>query len=225
MNPEFLRGVTYSPYDSVMVRLPRGSAGVAATLGTLRQEARLPDAIEHRVKRGETLGLIAGKYQTTVAEILALPENSGVRAKRLRAGQIVQIPVAPAKHGSPPLAPPVKISAPDNLIAYTVQPGQSLSQIARLLGVSVDELCAWNRIRDRDIVQPGQKLVVHVSAPSVEVSDSNNTAPLFHTVRRGETVSKIAARYGRQPAEILRWNNLSGGDLIYPGQKLRLQPE
>ena len=226
LNPEFLHGATYSPYDSVMVRLPvRASSGVAAALGTLRQETRLPDATEHRVRRGETLSQIAGKYQTTVSEILSLPENSSVRLKRLRAGQIVHVPMAPAKQVSPPPVAPTRVSAPDNLITYTVQRGQSLSQIGRLLGVSVDELCAWNHIRNRNIVQPGQKLVVHVSAPSVESTALADTIPLYHTVRRGETISTIAAHYGRQAAEILRWNNLSGGDFIYPGQKLRVKPE
>lgn len=222
LNPEFLHGVTYSPYDSVMVRLPHGAAMV---LGTLRQETQLPDATEHRVKRGETLSQIAGKYQTTVSEILALPENSSVRSKRLRVGQIIHVPMAQARQVSPPPVAPTRVSAPDNLITYTVQHGQTLSQIGRLLGVSVDELCAWNRIRNRNIVKPGQKLVVHVSAPSVESTALADTIPLYHTVRRGETISKIAAHYGRQAAEILRLNNLSGGDIIYPGQKLRIQPE
>lgn len=45
-----------------------------------------------------------------------------------------------------------------------------------------------------------------------------------HIVRRGETLSAIAFRYDRDPAELARWNDLGDGSLIYPGQVIRLDP-
>ena len=45
-----------------------------------------------------------------------------------------------------------------------------------------------------------------------------------HVVRRGETLYTIAWRYGRDPRELARWNNLGDGSLIYPGQVIRLTP-
>jgi lipoprotein NlpD len=43
-----------------------------------------------------------------------------------------------------------------------------------------------------------------------------------HVVRSGETLYAIAWRYGTDPNELARWNNLSDRSLIYPGQVLRL---
>lgn len=45
-----------------------------------------------------------------------------------------------------------------------------------------------------------------------------------HVVRKGETLFSIAFRYGRDPADVARWNRLGDGSLIYPGQVLRLSP-
>ncbi len=43
-----------------------------------------------------------------------------------------------------------------------------------------------------------------------------------HVVRSGETLFKIAWRYGRDYRDLARWNNLGDGSLIYPGQVIRL---
>jgi lipoprotein NlpD len=48
--------------------------------------------------------------------------------------------------------------------------------------------------------------------------------PQTHIVRRGETLFSISWRYGKDPADLARWNRLGDGSLIYPGQVLRLAP-
>lgn len=45
-----------------------------------------------------------------------------------------------------------------------------------------------------------------------------------HIVRRGDTLYAIAQRYGRTTEELVRWNRLGDGSLIYPGQVIRLTP-
>ena len=45
-----------------------------------------------------------------------------------------------------------------------------------------------------------------------------------HTVRQGETLSVIAARYRLDYRDLARWNRLGDGSLIYPGQRIRLTP-
>ena len=48
--------------------------------------------------------------------------------------------------------------------------------------------------------------------------------PDEHIVRRGETLFSIAWRYGKDPADLARWNRLGDGSLIHPGQSVRLTP-
>jgi lipoprotein NlpD len=51
-----------------------------------------------------------------------------------------------------------------------------------------------------------------------------SSQPDEHIVRRGETLFAIAWRYGKDPADVARWNQLGNGSLIYPGQVIRLTP-
>jgi lipoprotein NlpD len=55
-------------------------------------------------------------------------------------------------------------------------------------------------------------------------SGSWQAKPEQHIVRKGETLHSIAWRYGKDPAEVARWNQLGDGSLIYPGQVIRLTP-
>lgn len=226
LNPEFKWGATYSPYDSVMVRLPMGAKdGVAGRLAAM-PEAQLPDVVEHRVRRGETLSHIAQRYRTSVGSILAMPQNSRIRPRKLRPGQIVHVPMAPQKYASKPAAPTSRAAKAvlEDRVTYTVQRGQTLGQIASILGVSVDQLCVWNNIRNRNVIWPGQKLVVRVPASDIDYAESTSDTPRYHTVRRGESVSTIAKRYGLRTSQVLYWNGLSSRDPIYPGQKLYVSP-
>lgn len=227
INPEFLHGATYSPHDSVMVRLPsRAASDVTKQLAAM-PKAKLPDVIQHKVRRGETLSHIAKKYRSTVREILAMPQNARVKPRRMRPGQTIYVPISPghlASKSKPKSKPAVK-SAPDSRITYTVQKGQTLGGIARILGVSVHKLCTWNNIRNRNRIWPGQKLVVRVPSSSAKSQKPSGKTPMYHTVRRGDSVWVIAQMYGRRTSDILRWNNLSKRGRIYPGQKLRVRPK
>ena len=46
--------------------------------------------------------------------------------------------------------------------------------------------------------------------------------PDTHIVRRGETLFSIAWRYGKDPADVARWNRLGDGSLIHAGQVIHL---
>lgn len=48
--------------------------------------------------------------------------------------------------------------------------------------------------------------------------------PPFHTVSRGDTLSSIAWRYGRDYREIAAWNELKEPYIVYPLQRLKLSP-
>lgn len=52
----------------------------------------------------------------------------------------------------------------------------------------------------------------------------DHTPQDHHVVRSGETLFKIAWRYGKDHRDLARWNGLGDGSLIYPGQVIRLNP-
>ena len=67
-------------------------------------------------------------------------------------------------------------------------------------------------------------LLVTLLLAACGAGSSWQAKPEQHVVRKGETLFAIAWRYGKDPADVARWNQLGDGSLIYPGQVIRLTP-
>lgn len=101
---------------------------------------------------------------------------------------------------------------------YTVQKGDTLSKIAQLHQVTIEDIKKWNNLSN-DMIYEAQKLQVEVKAP-VEVQ---KPIIVTHTVAKGDTLSKIARQYKVTLREIKEWNGLTT-DKIYIGQALKVTP-
>ncbi|MBN2005970.1 MAG: LysM peptidoglycan-binding domain-containing protein [Anaerolineae bacterium] len=96
---------------------------------------------------------------------------------------------------------------------YTVQPGDTVSDIADKFGVSVAALLVANDLDDETIF-PGD--VLNVPPPS---EDDEEASVVIHTVRSGDTLSSIAADYGVTIDAIREANDLDT-DFLQLDQKL-----
>ena len=52
---------------------------------------------------------------------------------------------------------------------------------------------------------------------------TSSSSAVYYTVKKGDTLSKIANKYGTTISQIAKWNNISNPNLIYIGQKLRVK--
>lgn len=113
------------------------------------------------------------------------------------------------------------VQTPD--VAYTVVRGDSLSVIARRFNTTVSQLVALNQLRSRDRISIGQRLLLpqEPGGGDLLIADSVPEDGLY-TVRRGDTVSLIAARYGVTESDLLSTNGIADRNRIYPGQQIRL---
>ncbi len=59
---------------------------------------------------------------------------------------------------------------------------------------------------------------------SIKKRQTNSTHSRYHDVRRGESLYKIAKKYGISLQELYRLNNLTSKSVIHPGQKLMITP-
>ena len=120
---------------------------------------------------------------------------------------------APAKPAPAP-AKPAPAPKPAGR-TYTVQAGDTLSGIAAKLGVSPSAISGY-RSGDPNLIYPGEVLKIN----------GGNAAPKpagrTYTVRAGDTLSGIAARYGATYQALAAKNGISNPDLIYPGQVLKI---
>jgi LysM repeat protein len=104
-----------------------------------------------------------------------------------------------------------------------VQPGETLSEIADRLGVSVKRLMELNNLSDPDHVEAGTQLKL---PPGVQTSASSATGAgggATVTVGQGETLSDIADRHGVSVNTLIALNSLSDPNHVEVGQVLKLK--
>jgi len=94
---------------------------------------------------------------------------------------------------------------------YVVKSGDTLGKIAAAYGLTVKELASANNIANADLIRTGAKL----SIPSIDTSKR-------HIVVSGDTLGKIAKKYGYSVAELVKANNIENADLIKIGQLIVL---
>lgn len=91
---------------------------------------------------------------------------------------------------------------------YTVQPGDSIYQIARNFGIPVQQLMTANQLTGNEII-PGQRIFIPIQVSKV----------IRYTVQSGDSLYKIARSYNTTVESIMIQNNLQSSSL-YVGQQL-----
>lgn len=95
---------------------------------------------------------------------------------------------------------------------HVVQDGETLSSIAALYGVTVDELILVNNLTNPEFLFAGQELLI----PG-QVGDA---AATLYTVQMGDTLASIAAAFNTTPEAIASENHLLNPQFVYGGQQL-----
>jgi LysM repeat protein len=151
----------------------------------------------HVVRAGETLATIAARYRTTWQNLVAL--NNLSNPNRIYTGQRLIVSgavAAPPSSGTPGV--------------HIVQSGETLAVIAARYGTTVAAIVSANRLANADVIFAGQRLTIP-SAP---------LAPRYYTVQAGDTLFRIALRYGTTVAAITAANNVLNPNAISVGQTL-----
>jgi len=220
INPSLRRGYTPPGVQNYRLRLPLGTAKKFT-----RAFERLPAKdrvtfVRHRIRRGDTLGRIASRYKVPLSAVQKM--NRIRNPRRLRVGQTLVIPVRAS-------------TLPSRTLVHVVDKGDNLSRIAARYEVDVKTLVALNGL-DSDVLKVGQKLKVVTSSAEGKPADmrsaqassaasgkvSENRRPTFYSVRKGDSLARIASKF-RLSAEVLREiNNLPRSGVIHPGDRLRL---
>lgn len=185
-------------------------------------------AATYTVKSGDTLSRIAAQFKMSVAEIAALNQISNVNA--INVGQVLKANTNTSTNQTNTSKP-----AASNAASYTVKSGDTLSKIAALHQMSLSQLVSLNGITNPNLIQVGQVLKVtgatnnaQPSAPAAPTQQpaapsapATNTAATY-TVKAGDKLSRIAAQFKMNLAQIAALNQISNLNAIRVGQVLKV---
>lgn len=174
-------------------------------------------SVHYTVERGDTLGEIARDHGVFVSDLVEANDISNPNL--VFPGQVLTIP------------------GEDGNVTHVVARGETLNAIAAQYGTTTSEIASANTIPNPDLILIGQKIIVPdgvrssssgggSNSPSINVSTADDgitdRTGQYHIVKRGQSVSRIAALYdGVTANDIIRANGIVNG-LIYAGSALYL---
>ena len=114
----------------------------------------------------------------------------------------------PSVEAAPPVTDPV---------VHIVRWGESVSLIARRYGTTTSAIVSANNLRNPNFVYAGQRLIIPTSGSSPTAASTST-----YVVQRGDTLRKIAARYGTTVSYLASLNGRRNPNFIWVGQRLRV---
>jgi membrane-bound lytic murein transglycosylase D len=185
------------------------------------------ERITYKVKSGDTLGKIAGRYRCTVAQI---KRWNNLKSNNIRIGQRLVIYRGGNSSGSSVSSSSTSTSQPSTTSSaastsasgtYSVKSGDTLSGIAARHGISVSELKSLNGLTSNNI-KAGQKLKVRASSGSQQSTVTPTGEYIVYTVKSGDSFYSIAKNYpGVSAQNIMDFNGIISSSLKV-GMKIKI---
>ncbi|GAC28652.1 lytic transglycosylase [Brumicola pallidula] len=224
LNPGYNRWATDPDGPHRLVVPRRLAQEFIAALAATEPKDRL-NWVRHKVKSGESLGLIANKYNTTIDVIQNI---NGMKNNVIYANDFLLVPIALKSMDEYSLSADQRLARTQAekkgayQLTHKIKSGDTFWDLSRAYNVSVRDLAKWNGMAPRDPLIPGKELVVWVNQVSEQQTDNSIMRTLTYTVRNGDSLSRIADKFNVKISDITKWNSLNGKRYLQPGQRLKL---
>ncbi len=223
LNAGFNRWAT-DPDGPMRLQIP-----VAATERFRNGLAALPESqqvrwVRYKIRSGDALSLIARRHDTT-ADVLR--QINDIRGNNIRAGDYLMIPTATRSLDQYSHSAPERLARLQdkprgaNRSIHVVRNGESLWTISQRYGVGTRSLAKWNGMAPGDTLSVGRKLVVWSGKSGASKNASGKVRKVHYTVRKGDSLARIAGKFRVTIADLKNWNqSLAGEKYLQPGQRL-----
>lgn len=153
--------------------------------------------IHYRVKRGDILSKIAKEYKVTVNQLVRW--NNIKNPNRISVGEILKI------------YPRYDYTLPNTKAnSYVVKSGDTLSKIAKEVGVTLNELVSINNIKNPNLIYSGQVLILN----------SSNNHLIKYIIKKGDTLSEIARDFNTTTSKLAKINKIKNPNIIRVNEDL-----
>ncbi|WP_045216374.1 lytic transglycosylase domain-containing protein [Desulfonatronovibrio magnus] len=211
LNPAFRRQVSPSN-AAVDVMVPAAQYELANNFLQSPDSRPFAGYQRYQVGRGDSWWRISNRFGVPVNVLKAV---NNTNSNLLRVGQYV---IVPAGGSGAQVASSTTQDHAQRRATYIVQRGDTLSEISSKFNVNLATLMASNGINNPRSLRAGQRL--YIPGPTQAAQEQGRQVE--YQVRRGDTIWGIARRFGVEPRDLQRWNNISGNQIIRPGDSLRV---
>lgn len=228
--------------EGISIKVPKNVHRTDVSKSSVSVASDSKMVVRHIVKSDETLFKIATEYNVNVDSLVSW---NNLKNYKILYGQSLKI-LVPAEFKLKPkgeITPSYEYSSQDEIpeptkiqtkvkeikIKHRVKKGETLVSIADRYNVTIDALITWNPKfkRKKNKIFAGDIVNVCIKKSIVAGSSKNlskeNAKPKVHIVRRGDTLSSIAQKYGISVQNLLRNNPNIRPDKIQVGQKVFLE--
>ncbi len=209
LNPGFNQWAT-DPNGPFYLLLPIGIADRFEIRLNSMSEEELVKWDKYIVNKGDTLISISKKYMISQA---LLKEINNLDDDLIFENEELTVPRGPEWLKD-------YLNKPD---IYFVSRGDTLWSIAKKYGVQVSDLIVWNDLSTERYLQINQQINIYPKYFIPKKKKKVNFNDLTYPVKRGDTISKIAKKFGVTGDLIVQWNELRNPEVIYPGQVLDIK--
>lgn len=133
----------------------------------------------------------------------------------------------PVKLFSTPNAKPLKVSSRQksrkSKTSHIVRRGDSIYKVAKRYGYSYKQLARWNGLKYPYRLKAGRRLRV-APLSKIRVRKKTYKGKSSYVIKRGDSIYKIARRFGYSYKQLARWNALKHPYKLIAGRRLRIAP-
>ncbi len=217
LNPAFHRWAT-DPTGPFYLLLPVSAAPVfEQNLAELTADQRM-GVENYVVRRGDSIYGVARRFKTSVELLRKLNTLPG---GRLTIGSDLEVPatayVLPEQVRLAAARVDERAGWGTHVQFQVVRSGDSLWSIASRYRMTVASLARMNGISPHQIIRPGERLRLFTRMPMEQHGEIR-----FQVVRTGDTLWSIARRHGMSVKTLLSLNGMRRGEVLHPGERLRL---
>lgn len=176
------------------------------------QTSKNSGLVYHKIRRGETLGLIAAKYGVSVNQ---LRDWNNISGNKILSGTNLRI-YPDGTSNTVAVNETKNTVSKNNIYKYKVKKGDNLSEISEKFGVSVNQIKKWNNISSNNIAA-GKTLKIYNSTSNPSYGDNttkNSSNVNYYKIKSGDSIGSIAEKYGVKVSDIRNWNNISGNKIL-----------
>ena len=211
-----------------------GSFGILSSATRAVTVAATPAPSTYTVVAGDTVSGIAARYGLTTAGVLAL--NGLSRTSLIFPGQKLALTTTVATGAATPIAAAPASST--GTVKYTIARGDTISSIAKRYSVATTTVLTANGLGWKSVIYPGQAIsipgqpIAAAVPPPVDATPVVETAPVVaeapatvtgsYVIQSGDSVTRIATKFGVSVQSVLDANGLTRSSIIYAGRTLTI---